>query len=316
MKVDYNEVVGDFNSDLSVDTEKVFSNNILVPTTINLQGNDYGRGVVPLSASAPLDVIFSTPYVVYEITSELASRIWGDFEGVEDIHILMYFNASEDELVIFRAEGDTLRVGGFACGVRVDKNALQFYGTGEEEYIEGSNVFVDPMIGNVVLWHSIMSVFGSYDSEFNLGNLFYWVDYANSRKSGLTVTKKEFDNLMDSKIEFIERNGVKRQVRELLIEGEDVESLSELCEYENEYMPEGTCLALAKSDDMRYYTLRLDGLEVPIIRFGATYDSSMFEDTDSEDYIDFSELDILDEDEESLDKDDDDDWCDCGNDNL
>lgn len=315
MKIDYNEVVGNFNSDLSVDTEKVFSNEILVPITANLRGNDYGRGVVPLSASAPLDVIFSTPYVVYEITSELACRIWGSFEGVGDIHILMYFNASEDELIILRAEGCDFRVGGFACGVKVDKNALQFFGTGEEAYIEGSHVFVDPMVGNVVLWHSIMSVFGSDDSEFNLGNLFYWVDYANSRKSGLTVTQEEFDNLMDSKVEFIERNGVKRRVRELLIDEEDVESLSELCRYENEYMPEGTCLALSNSD-MQYYTLRLDGLEVPIIGFGATYDSSMFRDTDSEDYIDFSELDILDEAEEPLDKDDDDDWCDCGNDNL
>lgn len=315
MKVDYNEVVGDFNSDLSVDTEKVFSNNILVSTTINLRGNDYGRGVVPLSASAPLDVIFSTPYVVYEITSELACRIWGSFEGIGDIHVFMYFNASEDELVILRAEGNELRVGGYACGVRVDKNALEFYGTGEEDYIDGSHVFVDPTVGNVVLWHSIMSVFGSDDSEFNLGNLFYWVDYANSRKSGFTVTQEEFDNLMDSKIEFIERNGVKKQVRELLIDEEDVDSLSELCEYENGYMPDGTCLALAKFD-MRYYTLRLDGFEVPIIRFGATFDASMFEDTESEDYVDFSELDILDEDEEPLDKDDDDDWCDCGNDSL
>lgn len=315
MKVDYNEVVGDFNSDLSVDTEKVFSNNILVPSTISLRGNDYGRGVVPLSASAPLDVIFSTPYVIYEITSELACRIWGSFEGIEDIHIFMYFNVSEDELVILRAEGDELRVGGYACGVRVDKNALEFYGTGEEAYIDESHVFVDPTVGNVVLWHSIMSVFGSDDSEFNLGNLFYWVDYANSRKSGFTVTREEFDNLIDSKIKFIERNGVKRQVRELLIDEEDVEALSELCEYENGHMPEGTCLALAKFD-MRYYTLRLDGLEVPIIRFGATFDESMFEDTESEDYVDFGELNIFDEDEEPLDKDDDDDWCDLGNDSL
>lgn len=315
MKVDYNEVVGDFNSDLSVDTEKVFSNNILVPSTISLRGNDYGRGVVPLSASAPLDVIFSTPYVIYEITAELACRIWGSFEGVGDIHIFMYFNASEDELVIIRAEGDELRVGGYACGVRVDKAALEFYGTGEEAYIDGSHVFVDPTVGNVVLWHSIMSVFGSDDSEFNLGNLFYWVDYANSRKSGFTVTQEEFDNLMNSKIEFIERNGVKRQVRELLIDEEDVEALSELCKYENGYMPDGTCLALAKFD-MQYYTLRLDGFEVSIIKFGATFDSSMFEDTESKDYVDFEELDIFDEDEEPLDKDDDDDWCDCGNDSL
>lgn len=227
----------------------------------------------------------------------------------------MYFNASEDELVILRAEGDTLRVGGFACGVRVDKNALKFYGTGEEEYIGESCVFVDLAVGGVVLWHSIMSVFGSDDSKFNLGGLFYWVDYANLRKSGLAVTQEEFDNLMDSKIKSFERNGVKRQVSDLCIDEEDIESLSELCEYENEYMIEGTCLTLAKFD-MPYYTIRLDGFEVPIIGFGATYDGSMFEDIDSEDYVDLSELDIMDEDEETLDKDDDDDWCDCGNDSL
>lgn len=315
MKVDYNESVGNFNSDLIVDTEKVCSNEIIIPITVNLRGNEYGRGTVPLASYAPLGVIFATPYVMYEITSELASRIWGDCEGIGDVHIFMYFNASEDELVILRAEGDTLRVGGFACGVRVDKNALQFYGTGEEEYIGESCVFVDHAVGDVVLWHSIMSVFGSDDSEFNLGNLFYWVDYANLRKSGLTVTQEEFDNLMDSKIKSIERNGVKQQVEDLCINEEDIESLSELCEYDNEYMPDGTCLALAKFD-MPYYTLRLDGFEVPIIGFGVTCDGSMFEDTDSEDYVDFSESDIMDEDKEPLDKDDDDDWCGCGNDSL
>lgn len=75
MKVDYNEAVSNFNSDLIVDTEKVCSNNIVIPVTIHLRGNDYGRGIVPLASYAPLGVIFATPYVMYEITSELSSRI-------------------------------------------------------------------------------------------------------------------------------------------------------------------------------------------------------------------------------------------------
>lgn len=206
-----------------------------------------GMGYFVLTdVNAPIDILFSAPYVPMILHGSRVYECEGDYitENGDDVMFVM-FSTKDNTLVIMRvstdkSEEDLLSMSrdGLVCSlgdcyfnsivsaIEVKREALDF----RQDYPLGklcSQWACGECDGSGnILWDSIYSTFLDYNkTDLELVNLFGMVDYVIARKTGILVPSEDYDE--DSPEAMYELNEF------------DPKNVDDVYEFGNSLMPDG-----------------------------------------------------------------------------